>query len=81
MIPIVRDDTPNAKELLMQIAGRSRNREIAQDIVPQPGLSASVGPAYSLRLSEFIQTTWDVRLAADINTSLARACRRIAAIR
>lgn len=81
LVPIVRDDTANAKELLLQIAGRSRNRDIIQDIVPKPGLSAKVGPAYSLRLSEFIQTTWDVGLAANINISLARACRRVAAIR
>ena len=79
--PIVRDDDVNAKELLVQLARRSRSREIIEEMVPQPGFTAAVGPAYNLRLSEFIQTTWDVRAAAAGNASLARACRRIAEIR
>jgi hypothetical protein len=81
VVPAVRDDTQNTKELLLQIARRSRNREMVHDLVPQQGFTSVVGPAYNLRLSEFIQRQWDVRSAAAGNDSLARACRRVAAIR
>src|ERR1700722_17670878 len=79
-IPTVGDNVRNTKELLIQLARRSRNREIIQDLVPPPGFTSTVGPAYNLRVAEFIQTRWDVRAAAAGNESLARACRRVAAI-
>lgn len=81
IVPIVRDDAQNTKEVLLQIARRSRNREIVHDLIPQPGFTSVVGPAYNLRLSEFIRGQWDIRAAAGGNDSLARACRRVAAIR
>jgi hypothetical protein len=79
-IPTVGDNVQNTKELLVRLARRSRSREIVQDLVPRSGFSSAVGPAYNARLSEFIQTSWDVRAAAAENESLARACRRVAAI-
>lgn len=79
-IPIVNDQTKHAKEVLVRISRRSRRREIVQDMVPQEGFSSIVGPAYNLRLSEFIETAWDINAAAFGNDSLARACKRIAEI-
>lgn len=79
-VPVVTDKDRNTKETLIQLARRSRSREIVQDLVPAPGFTSSVGPAYNSRVSKFIQTNWDVRAAAEINSSLARACRRVAAI-
>ena len=79
-IPPVGDSVRNTKELLIQLARRSRSREIVQDLVPPRGFTSTVGPAYNSRVSEFIQTSWDVRAAAAENESLARACRRVAAI-
>jgi hypothetical protein len=80
-VPVVRDNDRNTKELLIQLARRSRSREIVQDLVPLPGFTSSVGPAYNSRISSFIQTRWDVRAAAESNSSLARACRRVADIK
>lgn len=80
-VPVVTDADRNAKEALIQLARRSRSREIVQDMVPAPGFTSPVGPAYNSRVSKFIQTSWDVRTAAQSNSSLARACRRVAAIR
>ena len=79
-IPIVGDNVRNTKEMLVQLARRSRSREILQDLVPPSGFTSTVGPAYNSRVSEFIQTSWDVRAAATGNDSLARACRRVAEI-
>jgi hypothetical protein len=80
IIPPAGDGVRNTKELLIQLARRSRSREIVQDLVPPPGFTSTVGPAYNSRVSEFIQTRWDVRAAAAENESLARACRRVAEI-
>jgi hypothetical protein len=80
IIPAVSDQRRNTKELLIRLARRSRSREIVQDLVPSRGLTAIVGPAYNARISEFIRTSWDVKAAATQNVSLARACRRVAAI-
>jgi hypothetical protein len=79
-IPVVGDNVRNTKELLVHLARRSRSREIIQDMVPPSGFTSTVGPAYNSRVSEFIQTGWDVRAAAMGNDSLARACRRVAEI-
>lgn len=80
-IPVVRDKDRNTKEMLIQLARRSRSREVVQDLVPPPGFTSPVGPAYNSRISKFIQTRWDVRAAAEGNSSLARACRRVATIK
>ena len=80
-VPVVTDNDRNTKETLIQLARRSRSREIVQDLVPTSGFTSSVGPAYNSRISKFIQTGWDVRTAAKSNSSLARACRRVAAIK
>jgi hypothetical protein len=79
-IPVVRDDTRNAKELLINLARKSRSREIVQDLVPQKGFTSLVGPAYNVRIIEFIQSRWNIRAAAGGNNSLARACKRVAGI-
>lgn len=80
IIPVVPDSVRDTKELLVRLARKSRNRQLVNDIVPPKGFSTIVGPAYNIRVSEFIQTHWDVRNAAAGNDSLARACRRIAEI-
>jgi hypothetical protein len=77
-IPVVTDETRDTKELLVRLAGKSRNRKIVDDIVPPKGFTSKVGPAYNARVAEFIQTAWDVKAAATANQSLARACKRIA---
>lgn len=80
-IPVIGDNVRNTKELLIRLAHKSRSREILQDMVPPRGFTSPVGPAYNSRVSEFIQTRWDIKAAAAGNESLARACRRVAAIR
>jgi hypothetical protein len=80
-VPIIKDHDRDAKEILIRVARRSRSSEIVKDLVPPPGFTSLVGPAYNARVSSFIQTRWDVRAAAEYNQSLARACRRVAAIK
>lgn len=79
-IPAANDDVRNTKELLVQLARRSKDRSIVQDLVPPAGFTSVVGPGYNVRITEFIRSNWDVQAAATQNESLARACRRVSKI-
>ncbi len=80
VMPKVTDSTRDTKELLINLARQSRSRQILHDLVPQKGFTTVVGPAYNIRIAEFIQRRWDVKAAAANNDSLARACRKVASI-
>lgn len=63
---------------VVELAKRSRAREIREDILPRPGSGRLVGPAYSSRLIEFVTDTsigWRPEVAAISADSLARCLR------
>lgn len=62
-IPQDCDGTPQTKEFLVGLARRSRSTSIRKDLVPAVESSASVGPNYNLRLTEFVQKKWRPLLA------------------
>ena len=63
------------KQVMVDLATRSKRRSIREDMVPRPGSGRSVGPAYTSRLIEFVQTpVWRPTIAADQSQSLRR-CR------
>ena len=62
------------KEVIVNLARRSRRREIREDMVPRQGSGLSIGPAYSSRLIEFSQTLWRLRVA-ERNADSLRRCR------
>lgn len=61
------------KRTMVDLARRSRRREIVREMVPPPGISSEVGPAYAARLAEFVRTAWNPRLAARGAPSLLKA--------
>jgi hypothetical protein len=65
---------PNPKEFIINLARRSRKREI-KDIVPQG--TASQGPGYNAILQNFIMHYWDAERAANKNRSLKRTIERL----
>jgi hypothetical protein len=65
------------KGVLVQLARRSRRRDIREDMVPRPGGGRQVGPAYSARLIEFVETRWRPGEAARHADSLRRCRERI----
>ena len=79
-IPLIDDTCSDAKEMLVQLARSSRNREIREDLVPQSGHTAKIGPAYNLRMREFIVQHWDIDAACTQSESLLRACREIGSL-
>ena len=65
---IERDPTP--KETLINIARKSRNRSILEDLVPRQMSGAKVGPLYVARLTEFVENLWRPDVAANESKSL-----------
>lgn len=59
---------------LVNLARHSRRRDIRDDMVPRPNGGRSVGPAYTSRLIEFVETQWRPNVAVERADSLRR-CR------
>jgi len=53
-IPASPEAEDDPKQTLVNLAARSRRRDIRIDMVPRPGSGKNVGPAYTARLIEFI---------------------------
>lgn len=74
------DDHPNPKQMVVNLARRSRSRDMAKDLVPREGSGRSEGPAYASRLIEFISDDrrgWRPQVAARSSDSLARCLRSL----
>jgi len=80
IVPLVPDDLSDPKEALVNMARRSRRREVRTQMVPEPGLSTPTGPGYSALLIDFIRTRWNITAASQVSMSLRRcvhALRRL----
>lgn len=54
----------NAKTEMVNLGRRSRRRDIRTDMVPREGSGRAVGPAYTSRLIEYVETGWRPQVAA-----------------
>jgi hypothetical protein len=63
----------NAKTEMVNLARCSKRRDIRTDMLPRKGSGRAVGPAYTSRLIEYVQTAWRPREAAQRSDSLRRA--------
>ena len=78
LIPVKPDDLNDPKQTLVQLAHKSRHKQLREDIVPRKGSTAKQGPDYNARLEQFVHTMWDPAHAAQSSPSLARARNRLA---
>jgi hypothetical protein len=76
-IPQAPDDELDPKETLVNIARKSRKRNIRQDFVPSAKSGRLVGRAYVTLLSDFVLNHWNVEQACHNSPSLARALRAL----
>ena len=81
LIPTDPESEPDPKQLLVNLARRSRRRDLVADIVPAVGTTSLLGPGYISRISEFAESHWDVDAAANVTPSLASALRALRAVR
>ena len=68
---------------MVNLAARSRAREIREDMVPRPGSGRSVGPAHTSRLIEFASDAangWRPQIGAQVSESLSRCITRLRAL-
>ena len=75
-VPISPESEENPKQVMIDLAARSRRRDIREDMVPRPGSGRQVGPAYTSRLIEFVSSSqigWRPDVAMEDSPSL-RGC-------
>jgi hypothetical protein len=72
-IPAAPETLDNPKEVMVDLARRSRSRAVREDMVPRPGSGRAVGAAYASRMIEFAESHWTPEVAAMCAPSLARA--------
>jgi hypothetical protein len=77
-LPLDPEAVSDPKRCLVDLARRSRRRDVREDMVPRPGSGRSVGPAYASRLIEFAAHAWRPEVAARRSDSLRRCRDRIA---
>lgn len=81
---VVMPDDPerldDPKQTLVNLARRSR-RKFAQALVPQPGISASVGPGYVSAMQAFVAERWNIEIARQRAASLDRCLLRLGELR
>ena len=61
------------KDAMVDLARRSRRKDIGKDMVPRAKSGRRVGPAYASRLIEYVQEHWRPDVAAKHSESLQRA--------
>ena len=83
MVPRAVDELQDPKQALIDLAKRSRRRTIREDMVPREGSGASIGPAYTSRMMEFVgeQKRWRPDVAAQGSPSLSRCIKALRELR
>jgi hypothetical protein len=76
-IPSFPETLNDPKHSMVELAKRSRRREIREGMVPRPESGRRVGPTYTSQLIEFAQTQWRPDIAAHRSDSLRRCRKRI----
>jgi hypothetical protein len=71
-IPVSVDEIFDPKQFLINLARKSRYKELREAIVPRSGSSAQQGPDYNGKLAIFVNDYWDVATAARNSPSLQK---------
>lgn len=84
-VPTLPEIEADPKATFVQLARLSRSASIRADLVPRPGSGAKVGPDYTGRLIEFVETehpqAWRPEVAARHANSLSRCLEALAQFR
>lgn len=72
IIPSEPETIEDPKELLMQIAKKSKNREIREEFPPKDSY-AHQGPLYNILLTAFVNDEWNLKDAMQHSKSLEKA--------
>jgi len=72
LVPVNVDAIDDPKECLINLARKSRRRNLREDIVPTEGSTAKQGPDYNGRLISFVEEFWNPYEAMRKSPSLER---------
>lgn len=81
MMPQDVEALSNPKEVLIELARRSRKKQLRDDICPPQNGTSKVGPNYNARIGSFVSESWDPSVARLNSPSLDRAVLRLVAFR
>jgi hypothetical protein len=73
LIPGDADLIPDPKQLLINLAKKSKKRKLREAIVPEPNSTAKIGKDYNGQLIHFVNESWQVAPAQTNSPSLERA--------
>ncbi|MFH1672269.1 MAG: hypothetical protein ABIF87_02405 [Pseudomonadota bacterium] len=79
-IPHEPETLDSPKSTMVEIARRSRRRDVRENMVPRAGSGRKIGPAYTSMLIEFARDSkngWRPHVAAKSSDSLNRCMRRL----
>lgn len=81
-VPVARlprrpDEEPDPKQLVLNLAARSKSRDIRTEVV-SPLDSSKQGSGYNLHLCRYVKATWRVNEGRTRSPSLNRAVSRVA---
>ncbi len=77
LLPSDPDALPDPKGSLIELANRSRSKEMRAQVAPRRGSTATQGPEYNSALSRFVQQYWDIPASQQNSPSLARTVTRL----
>lgn len=83
LVPIDPENLPDPKAAVINLARRSRRREIREDLAPRPGSGRKIGPAYVSRLMEYVRDAksgWRPNVAAAKAPSLKKCLSSLASL-
>jgi len=75
------DRLPDPKLKLLQLALRTKKSDLQKDMLRLENGSPRQGPAYNMRIGEYISKYWDIRNAAVFSDSLKRAVNALKKIK
>lgn len=78
LIPQNVDEIDRPKQFLINLARRSRYRNIRETVVPPPKSTARVGRDYNGQMIYFVERHWQVDVAVQYSPSLRRAMNAVA---
>jgi hypothetical protein len=76
-IPARPDELADPKQALVNLARRSRKKDIRSGLVPRDGSGAVVGRTYTSDIQQFGDSAWRPAIAAERSPSLARCLARL----
>lgn len=67
----------NPKEFIIELAKKSKKRNIKEDIIPDKNTSVKIGKNYNNCLTDFVVNKWDMSEARKISKSLDKTIKAI----